>query len=133
MSKVSLHLGVTFAADPADRGSPWFRADVHFDEIDVDGDVDAQVDRMVSALGEKIAAKGEEALAQEASNISGLAVEGFGIAGMFEEYKSRTKTWQDNVVGEVRRQKRILKKIAPDEDGAEEETEKPAKKTKKGK
>ena len=130
-----MHLGVTFAVDPADRGSPWFRADVHLDEIDVEGDVEAQLARSLKAL-EQVSEKGEGALAQEASNISGLNVEGFGIARAFGEYKDKLKTWQNSVVGEIRRQGELVDKVAaaagveadPEED--EVPTEKPTKEKK---
>ena len=140
MSKISLRLGVTFAVDPADRGSPWFRADVHLDEIDVEGDVDAQLARSLEAL-EKVSEKGEGALAQEASNISGMNVEGFGISRAFGEYKDKLKTWQNSVVGEIRRQGKLVDKVAvaagveadPDEEEVAEEKPAKEKKSKKAK
>ena len=108
MPKISVHLGLTF---PGSGEFTSNRCDVSFDDIDVAGDVPAQLEACKAAL-ETTATEVEAALATEAANISGLSVGGLGLARSFAEFREKLNKWQENVVAEVRRQKEVLEKLA---------------------
>lgn len=87
MPKVSVHLGLTF---PGAKEFTSFRADVTFAEIDTEGDLEAQKAACL-ALVDDLAVTAEAALAQEASNVSGLNMEGAGIGAEFAKFRDRLK------------------------------------------
>ena len=107
MPKVSVHLGLTF---PGSGEFTSNRCDVSFDDIDTEGDVAAQLAACNEALT-KVSEGVEIALATEAANVSGLSVGGLGLARSFAEFREKLAKWQENVVGEVRRQKEALEKL----------------------
>ena len=97
MSTVSVHLGITY---PGSKQFSSFRADVTISDIDVQGDIKEQLKEALEASIE-IGKTAEDAVAQQAANASGLAVEGVGLATDFYEFKDALKKWQENVVGQV--------------------------------
>jgi len=107
LPKISVHLGLTF---PGAGEFTSNRCDVSFDDIDVTGDVPAQLEACRAAL-ETTASEVEAALATEAANISGLSVGGLGLARSFAEFREKLNKWQENVVAEVRRQREALEKL----------------------
>ena len=87
MPKVSVKLGITFQASDK-KFSPWFRADVEFMDIDLDQDVDEQTRRCLEAA-DSIAVAAEGALTQEAANVSGVGIEGAGLASEFATFRTK--------------------------------------------
>ena len=82
--------------------------------VDSDGDVDAQIAQHKAALG-KVAAAVDESLAQELANITGMAVEGYGVATKVEALEKLL----DFTVAEMKRQKAVLAGLV----GAKEDVE----------
>lgn len=105
MSTVSVHLGITY---PGSKQFSSFRADVTISDIDVKGNIKEQLKEALEASVE-IGKVAEEAVAQQAANASGLAVEGVGLATDFFEFKDSLKKWQNNVVGQV---EKLTKEVA---------------------
>ena len=97
MSTVSVHLGITY---PGSKQFSSFRADVTISDIDVKGDIKEQLKEALEASIE-IGKTAEEAVAQQAANASGLAVEGVGLSTEFYGFKETLKKWQENVVSQV--------------------------------
>lgn len=106
MSTVSVHLGITY---PGSKQFSSFRADVTISDIDVKGDIDEQLKEALAA-SVKIGETAEEAVAQQAANASGLAVEGVGLASEFYGFKETLKKWQENVVDQVKKLKDQVEK-----------------------
>ncbi|KKL97934.1 hypothetical protein LCGC14_1829490 [marine sediment metagenome] len=95
MPKVSIKLGLTF---PGAKDYTSFRVDVAFSDIDTDGDLEAQKKACLE-VADDLAIAAEAALAQEASNLSGLAIEGAGIGAEFAEFRIRFKgAWEKLLV-----------------------------------
>ncbi len=113
MPKVSVKLGLTF---PGAKEYTSFRADVAFTDIDTDGDLEAQKKACLE-VADDLAIAAESALAQEASNVSGLAMEGVGIGAEFATFRTKFRGAWEKLVDRV---------------DALDET-KPKKKAKKGK
>jgi len=112
MPKVSVKLGLTF---PGAKDYTSFRADVAFTDIDTDGDLEAQKKACLE-VADDLAIAAEAALAQEASNVSGLAIEGAGIGAEFADFRARfKKAWQklvdkvDALDGETKPKKKAKK------------------------
>ncbi len=110
MSTVSVHLGITY---PGSKQFSSFRADVTISDIDVkmdlsdekrSKDIEEQLKEALAA-SVKIGETAEEAVAQQAANASGLAVEGVGLASEFYGFKEALKKWQENVVDQVKKLK----------------------------
>ena len=132
MPKVSVKYGLTLKV--ADYNM--LRVDVAFDDIDVNGDVQAQIAQCASVYGATSPAA-EQAVADAAANASGLSIEGVGFGTALAEYKAKMKAWMENIVGEIKRQKGIIDNAAamgiiPTIDGrtADQPPEKPVKKAK---
>ena len=88
MAKLSVELSLTVKIPNQEFGM--FKVATWFGDIDADGDVEAQVAKLSEAF-ETVAQGAEKALAQEAANVSGLSVEGLGLAGEFAEYREYTQ------------------------------------------
>jgi len=102
--RISVHLGVTI---PGEREYTSLRPDVTFSDIDTEGDVETQLSDCL-AVYERVEQVAEKVLAQGLANTSGLSIEGLGLGAAFAAYKEKMKAWQENVVGELRRQKSII-------------------------
>ncbi len=105
MKELSFEAGITLKIPGTDYGMA--KPVVRF-TVDVDGDVDAQVEQHKEALA-KVAPAVEESLGQALANITGLAVEGYGLA---DEVAKLAKT-QAFIVKEMKRQKEVVGRLAP--------------------
>lgn len=105
MGELSFEAGITLKIPGTDYGMA--KPSIRF-TIDAGGDVDGQIEQHKAALG-KLAPAVEEALAQELANITGLNVEGFGVAVSV----ARLEKLLDFTVKEMRRQKAVIDKLAP--------------------
>jgi hypothetical protein len=123
MKELVYEAGITLKIPGTDYGMA--KPIVRF-TVDVEGDVDEQIAQHKAAL-EKVGPAVDETLAQQLANITGLAVEGYGLASKVADL--------DKLLGftitEMKRQKKALKKagIAADE----EPEEKPKAKSRSGK
>lgn len=108
MPKVSLHYGLTLPI-PGQQYTN-VKADVSFDGIDTEGDVAAQVARCVEVLGQ-VAEGADGALAQQASNLSGLAIDGLGLPKELADLKRQMTTVIKRLVDEVTRHKEQLEAL----------------------
>ena len=99
MPVVTVKLGISY---PGTKQFSNFRADVTIGDIDVKGDIDEQLKEALAA-SIKIGETAEEAVAQQAANASGLAVEGVGLASEFYGFKETLKKWQENIVGQIQK------------------------------
>lgn len=97
MPKISIKLGVTI---PGQKEYSSLRAETEFSEIDTDGDIKAQVEECLAAI-EQATQSAEEVLAQQISNLSGLNIEGVGIATKFENTMSRLRKSWDELVSRI--------------------------------
>ena len=97
MPKISIKLGITI---PGQKDYSSLRAETEFSEIDTEGDIKAQVEECLSAI-EQTTQPAEEVLAQQISNLSGLSIEGVGIATKFENTMSRLRKSWDELVERV--------------------------------
>lgn len=93
MPKISVHLGVTLPG-PSQYSS--FRADVEFYDIDTDSNLEEQISAC-SETAVKVTESAEQSLAQQASNLSGLGIEGLGFGEQLKELQKRLKKWADGV------------------------------------
>ena len=98
--ELSYEAGITLKIPGQDYGMA--KPVVRF-TIDTDGDVDAQIAQHKAAL-EKLAPAVDEATAQGLANITGMAVEGYGL----EDKVSKLSEMLDFVVAELKRQKKVL-------------------------
>ena len=103
MLELSYEAGITLKIPGTDYGMA--KPSVRF-TIDVEGDIDAQIEQHKKAL-EKLAPAVEESLAQELANITGLNVEGYGVAEKVKGLEQRL----DFIVTEMKRQKEVLEDI----------------------
>ncbi len=111
MAKVSIHRGVTIPHPDKGNYTMW-KSDITLTDIEVNDDVDTQIE---DALGvaEKISAALAEPLAQDAADVSALAIEGVGVSKQFEQFLVDDKAWKESVVNEVKKlQKMVDKKKA---------------------
>ena len=98
MSKVSVHLGITY---PGSVNFSSFRSDVTISDIEVEKDIPSQVEEALLAIIE-IGTAAEEALAQQAANASGMAVEGVGLATEFYQFREKDKAWKKKVADHLK-------------------------------
>lgn len=98
MPDVSVHLGITY---PGTKDFSSFRSDVTISNIDVKEDIDVQIKEALDAIIQ-IGEAAEEALAQQAANASGLAVEGVGLATEFYLFKEKDKAWKKKVADKLK-------------------------------
>ncbi len=98
MAKVSVHLGITY---PGTKDFSSFRSDVTISDIEVNEDIPTQVKEALDAIVD-IGEAAEEALAQQAANASGLAVEGVGLATEFYLFKEKDKAWKKKVAARLK-------------------------------
>jgi hypothetical protein len=110
MKELVYEAGITLKIPGTDYGMA--KPIVRF-TIDVDGDVAEQIAQHKAAL-EELAPAVEEALAQQLANITGLAVEGYGLADRVEKLSKLL----DFTVKEMKRQKTVVDSIAPSVVGA---------------
>ncbi|KKL96052.1 hypothetical protein LCGC14_1848380 [marine sediment metagenome] len=103
MNELSYEAGITLPIPGTKFGMS--KPSVRF-TIDVEGDIDAQIEQHKKAL-EKLAPAVEESLAQELANITGLNVEGYGVAEKVKGLEQRL----DFIVTEMKRQKEVLEDI----------------------
>jgi hypothetical protein len=85
MAKVTLHEGLTFSGE---KEYSSFRVDVTIADIDTEGNVGEQLKQAVEAL-EETAIEAEGALATQAANVSGLAIEGAGVGAAFANFREK--------------------------------------------
>ncbi|KKM69984.1 hypothetical protein LCGC14_1445340 [marine sediment metagenome] len=104
MNELSYEAAITLKIPGTDYGMA--KPSVRF-TIDVEGDIDAQIEQHKKAL-EKLAPAVEESLAQELANITGLNVEGYGVAAKVEKLEKLL----DFTVKEMKRQKEIIESEA---------------------
>jgi len=98
MPEVSVHLGITY---PGTKDFSSFRSDVTISNIDVKESIPEQVKESLEAIAE-IGEAAEEALAQQAANASGLAVEGVGLATEFYMFREKDKAWKKKVGDKIK-------------------------------
>ena len=106
MSKVSIHRGVTIPHPDKGNYTMW-KTDITLSDIDTEGDVDAQIEEALGVAG-KISASLAEPLAQDAADVSTLAIEGVGVAKQFEQFLVDDKAWKDSVVKEVTKLQKMV-------------------------
>lgn len=113
MPLVSVKLGLTLPVPSKDGGFPYVRVDVEYGDIDTERDVDAQIAECIEAT-EKVAVSAETAVAQQATNLSGLNFEGLGMADDLKRLKERLNTYLPELKAEVKRQGEALAKLSPE-------------------
>lgn len=97
MAKITIHEGLTF---PGEKEYSSFRADVTIEGIDDEGDVEEQCKRAVEAVDE-MAPYVEASLAQQAANVSGLDIEGAGIAATFAKFRGKFEPMWKELLGRI--------------------------------
>ncbi len=105
VKELSYEAGITLKIPGTDYGMA--KPSVRF-TIDAEGDVAGQIEQHKAAL-EELAPAVEEALAQQLANITGLAVEGYGLSAKVEKLSKLL----DFTVEEMKRHKAVLKELAP--------------------
>ncbi len=105
MKELSYEAAITLKIPGTDYGMA--KPSVRF-TIDVEGDIAEQIEQHKAALAE-LAPAVEEALAQQLANITGLAVEGYGLAASV----AKLEKLLDFTVKEMKRQKEVVDKLAP--------------------
>lgn len=105
MPKISIKAGITL---PGQKDYSSLRAEVEFAEIETDGDIKTQIEECVVAI-EQTTPAAEETLAQQLSNLSGLDIEGVGIATKFEEFKGKVRNWAQEMIDEMKELKALKK------------------------
>lgn len=109
MPKISVMTGLTTKIPGQDYGM--LKVEIRYTDIDTEGDIGAQLeecDKVALAAAER----SEKTLAQVASDASGLAVEGVGIAPEFIAFRDQAKTAITQLAREVKRQKDVLESLA---------------------
>lgn len=96
MSKVFIKNGLTLPG-PQDFSS--FRSDVAF-EVDTEGNIEEQIKECVE-VAERVSVASEQALAQQAANLTGLSFEGLGIASAFKKFRVSFKREWEKLLGRV--------------------------------
>jgi len=99
MPKISIELGVTI---PGQKEYNTLRAAIKFDEIETNGDIKAQVEECIAAI-EQAAESAEGSLAQQISNLSGLSIEGVGLATEFSEFKEKVRVWAQEIIDKMKK------------------------------
>ena len=84
MAKVSVKLGLTL---PGQEQYSSFRADFAISEIDTEGNVEQQLKDALAA-GDRATIVAEAGLAQQASNLSGITLEGVGLGEQFAKFRA---------------------------------------------
>ncbi len=106
MSKVSVHRGVTIPHPDKGNYTMW-KTDITLSDIEVGDDVDTQIDEALGVAA-KISASLAEPLAQDAADVSTLAIEGIGVAQQFEKFLIDDKAWKESVVKEVKKLQKMV-------------------------
>lgn len=131
MPKITIHAGVTL---PGSQEYSSFRGDVTFTDIDTQEPLVPQLKECIEAVEETGRAV-EEALATQASNLSGMNVEGVGIATEFQEFRRRLRTAWEDLVAKVNKHDDVIQaleatgrvKVLVEEEPEEKPTRKPRK------
>jgi peptidoglycan hydrolase CwlO-like protein len=105
MKELSYEAAITLKIPGTDYGMA--KPSVRF-TIDADGDVAEQIEQHKAAL-EELAPAVEESLAQQLANITGLAVEGYGLSTKVDKLAKLL----DFTVAEMKKQKATLKELTP--------------------
>lgn len=121
MPKVSVKLGLTL---PGPEQYSSFRADFGISEIDTEGDVEQQLKDALAA-GDRAAVVAEAGLAQQASNVSGITLEGVGVGQAFGEFRKKFQPLWKALVERVSalEEPNVKRAIEADEDEEEEAAE----------
>ena len=97
MVKVNVKLGLTL---PGQEQYSSFRADFGISEIDTEGDVEQQLKDALEA-GDQATVAAEAGLAQQASNLSGLTLEGVGLGEQFAKFRANFSPLWKKLVARV--------------------------------
>lgn len=126
--KVTIRAGITL---PGPKEYSSIRSDVEFVDIDPDGDLKAQFESGVKAIEE---AEGyvDKALAQQVSNLSGLSLEGLGVATALKELKDKLNPWAKGLTADIKGIQVALEKAGYSVEIVEKEEEKPQKSKRRG-
>ena len=104
MPKITVSAGITL---PGSVDYSSFKGLVEFSEIDTDKPIDPQLEECLEAV-DATAKVVEESLAKQASNLSGMNVEGVGLASEFEEFRTRLRVLFGELSDTVEKHDNIL-------------------------
>ncbi len=104
MPKITVSAGITL---PGSVDYSSFKGLVEFSDIDTDKPLDAQLEECLEAV-DATSKVVEESLAKQASNLSGMNVEGVGLATEFEEFRNRLRPAFKGLSDMVERHDNIL-------------------------
>ena len=107
------------------------RSDVEFIDIDPDSDLKAQFESGVKAI-EEAEEHVDKALAQQVSNLSGLSLEGLGVATELQKLKDKLNPWAKGLTADIAGIKAALEKAGYNVEIEEKEEEKTSKPKKRG-
>ena len=108
MPKITVKAGITLPLGTDERGKfSFFRGDVEFADIDTSEPLNAQLEECAEAV-DATAKVVEESLAKQASNLSGMNVEGVGLATEFEEFRKRLRVAFEDLSASVEKHDNIL-------------------------
>ncbi len=95
--KVTIRAGLTL---PGPKEYSSIRSDVEFVDVDLDGDLKAQFESGVKAI-EEAEEHVDKALAQQVSNLSGLSLEGLGVATELQKLKDKLNPWAKGLTADI--------------------------------
>ncbi len=96
--KVTLHHGITLPG-PSEYSS--VRTDVTISDIDPEGDVVEQIDACMAALT-PMDERAQEALGDQATNLTGLNFEGIGLGLQFKTFATNMRKWAKGVDDDIK-------------------------------
>ncbi|KKK82220.1 hypothetical protein LCGC14_2805560 [marine sediment metagenome] len=121
--KVTIRAGLTL---PGPKEYSSIRSDVEFVDVDLDGDLKAQFEGGVKAI-EEAEEYIDKSLAQQTANISGLSLEGLGVATELKKLKDKLNPWAKGLTADIKGIKVALEKAGYSVEIEEKEEEKPKK------
>jgi hypothetical protein len=111
LAKISVGLKTTIPG-PKNSYRSW-GADVRIEDLEVNGEIDKQIEEALEAIA-KVGEALHVPLAQQAADISGLTIEGTGLATELDEFREETRGWMAKVVEKL---KEILEKQKEEQNG----------------
>ncbi len=126
--KITIRAGLTL---PGPKEYSSIRSDVEFVDVDLDGDLRAQFESGVKAI-EEAEKHVDKALAQQVSNLSGLSLEGLGVATELKKLKDKLNPWAKGLISDIAGIKAALEKAGYSVEIEEKEEEKSPKPKKRG-
>ena len=121
--KITIRAGLTL---PGPKEYSSIRSDVEFVDVDLDGDLKAQFESGVKAI-EEAEEHVDKALAQQVANLSGLSLEGLGVATELQKLKDKLNPWAKGLTADIVGIKAALEKAGYSVEIEEKEEEKPKK------